>query len=1283
MHLLDLRTMFVSMLTSYLLATGVLLVVWRQNRQHFMGAGWFLLGLIVQTMALVLVALQGMTPDWLSIVVANSMIVGGLLLWCHGLECFVGQPRPTRYHYGVLALFTGAHAYLTFVVPNMAARTVNVCLALLIIFGQCADLLLRRVGDDLRRITWGCGLIFVCAAVFSALHLVATLTTPPGQDFFQTPGRFESLFLLIDQILFFAVTFGLFLMVNRRLVLDLTTQQTALRKSEERLRLALDGTGDGLWEWNVKTGASYIDPGAQQLLGYDAPHEVYTFDQWQASIHPESLPAFEEALQAYVDGRAKYYELEYPIKTKSGTWKWIWSRGSCIEYDEHGQPVRLIGTYRDITARKHTEEALQESERKYRLLAENVTDVIWTLDLQGRFTYVSPSVERLRGYTPEEVMQQTMAEALTPASLPIAVAGLRRTYEIVQSGQQEIKVYRHELEQPCKDGTTVWTEAITSRMYDDQGAFVGILGVTRDITARKHAEEALRASEEKLSSILNNLTDVVWSLSYPDFTPLYISPSAEMLYGRPVQEFLENPMRFTECVHPADQPMTVHAIAQLQATGSSVRECRIVRADGEIRWILDRSKLIYDDHQRPIRVEGLVTDITERKQAEEALQQALAQTRQHAKDITALLEGVQTVLTSHQFIDAAQKIFSACAQAIGATAGYVALLSANGEENEVLFLEAGGRPCTVDPKLPMPIRGLRAKAYTSLQTVYENAFPASPWMAYMPDGHMTLDNVLFAPLILDQQAVGVIGIANKPGGFTEHDARLASAFGEYAAIALRNARMLDALEASKQQYLQAKEAAETANNAKSDFLANMSHELRTPLNGILGYAQILQRDASLSDMHRAQIAVIEQSGNHLLTLINEILDLAKIEARKVELHPTAVNLTAMLQAVTAMIHVQAQQKGLTFACESEGALPATILVDEHRLRQILLNLLNNAVKFTDRGRVTLRVGAGSPHPFEGEETSPLRPIRFEISDTGVGMMPEELHQIFMPFQQVGDTMRQQQGTGLGLAISRKLAQLMGAELHVTSTPGQGSTFWFELAFPVVSPPDVMPFARQPAVTGFQGVCKILIVDDQSDNRQVLRDMLHPLGFTLQEAADGATALAQAVTFQPDLVLLDLRMPGLTGHEVASQMRTMPELHEVKIIAVSASADDVTQAQTFRAGCDDFLAKPVQYDALIERLQAHLKLEWTYARPDEPLAQAQPPEPEEILTFPPEADLRTLHDFASIGDVLGVEGHINLLQHQDRRYAPFVAKIRRWNQIFQFKPIRQLLEAALQEVDKHE
>jgi signal transduction histidine kinase/DNA-binding NarL/FixJ family response regulator len=467
----------------------------------------------------------------------------------------------------------------------------------------------------------------------------------------------------------------------------------------------------------------------------------------------------------------------------------------------------------------------------------------------------------------------------------------------------------------------------------------------------------------------------------------------------------------------------------------------------------------------------------------------------------------------------------------------------------------------------------------------------------------------------------------------------------------------------------AKQLADNANQAKSEFLANMSHELRTPLNGILGYAQILQRDPSLNDKGRKGANIIHQCGNHLLMLINDVLDLSKIEARKMELHPSPFHLPSFLDGIAEICSIRADQKGISFIY-APGQLPTGVQADEKRLRQVLINLLGNAIKFTDAGSVTFLV------EFEPSEKPDFVKARFSVKDTGVGMAAEQLEKIFLPFEQVGSSKKQAEGTGLGLSISQKIVELMGSQLQVQSQLGVGSTFWFDVELPEVQKWAVAAHNNfRGVVTGYQGEKrKILVVDDRWENREVIVNLLEPIGFEVLEASDGKEGLARLAE-QPDLVITDLAMPVMDGFEMLQQLRQNPTFQNLPVIVSSASVFDIDQEKSIAAGCTAFLSKPLQADELFGQLQEQLKLEWIYASAiATPEAES---ETEAEVVPPPVEALQEYREMLASGDLFGFQEEVRKLAVAQPEYAAFAKTVIQLAEGFEVKKLTALIQRTLE------
>lgn len=509
---------------------------------------------------------------------------------------------------------------------------------------------------------------------------------------------------------------------------------------------------------------------------------------------------------------------------------------------------------------------------------------------------------------------------------------------------------------------------------------------------------------------------------------------------------------------------------------------------------------------------------------------------------------------------------------------------------------------------------------------------------------------------------------------------------ELATLATSFNSMTDRLRETFLTLQRTKEAAEVANKAKSEFLANMSHELRTPLNGILGYAQIMQR-SELSPQDRKAVQLIYQCGSHLLTLINDVLDLAKIEARKLELYSSPAHFPSFLETVVSICRIRAEQKQIAFDYQSDLQLPKEVLIDEKRLRQVLINLLGNAIKFTDEGRVTLRVemlqdedirvqrseGDEREASHQEQETVSMAKVRFQIEDTGVGMSPKQLESIFLPFEQVGDAKKQSEGTGLGLAISLRIITLMGSRIQVRSELGKGSTFWFDVELPMIEAVVSSSEESSEIIVGYIGKERqILVVDDSLDNRCVLVDLLVPLGFKVTEASNGQEGWERAIALLPDLIITDLVMPIVDGFELICRLRQSAHLSKTAIIASSASVFEMEQQRSLDSGANEFLAKPIVAEHLLEMLRSHLQLEWKYKR----LVNATTPGSQPDTLVPPSPEILTqIYQLVKLGDLDGVLEVTAQLQ-EAKEFVPFALAVAEMAESFQVQQLRQFMQQHL-------
>ncbi len=538
-------------------------------------------------------------------------------------------------------------------------------------------------------------------------------------------------------------------------------------------------------------------------------------------------------------------------------------------------------------------------------------------------------------------------------------------------------------------------------------------------------------------------------------------------------------------------------------------------------------------------------------------------------------------------------------------------------------------------------------------------------------------SILILPLTVRGEVVGTIGlVAVERREFTNEEIDLAANAAAAAAQALENAWAEESLREAKTAAEEAMAAAEAANRAKSIFLANMSHELRTPLNAILGFAQLMMResltgDPGLTAEQQENLETIGRSGEHLLGLINDVLDLSKIEAGRVALQEESFDLHRLSDGLEEMFHLRATDKGLMLIFDRAPDVPQYVRTDEGKLRQVLMNLLGNAVKFTQEGGVTLRVGcANLPGSFTQEsfrEGSPR--LLFEVEDTGPGIAPGELDAVFDPFKQTASGQQSQEGTGLGMPISRQFVRLMGGDLTFSSELGVGSLFRFDVPIELVDAGDVPTLQPARRVIGLEpgqraadgDPYRLLVVEDREASRRLLVKLLAPLGFELQEAINGQEALAIWERWKPHLIWMDMRMPVMDGHEATQRIKATTQGQATVVVALTASAFEEDRAMILSGSCDDFVRKPFREEEIFDTLTKHLGVRFVYDKEGTPptAVQTEPSETalttEALATLPPEW-MAKLHQAATQLDADVILDMLDQVREQNPSLADALARL---------------------------
>ncbi len=634
-----------------------------------------------------------------------------------------------------------------------------------------------------------------------------------------------------------------------------------------------------------------------------------------------------------------------------------------------------------------------------------------------------------------------------------------------------------------------WTPE--DRMF--ASAIANVIALTIERYERKRAEGALRESEQRLATLVAFAPDAITLLDVDSLRFIEANEQAARLYGLERNALFElGPVDLSPERQPDGRLSDEAAREKIQEAldgGAPVFEWLHVKANGEPCPC--EVRLVRLPHATRRLIRGSIIDITERKR----LQEKLVEER-------ALLRALIDSIPDYIFVKNTGSAYLLCNKAV---AGFV-----NADEAEIV-----GRTDFdfVDRKTAESFRaGDRAVLEAGRALCNEE------WL-YYADGRQVLVETVKTPFYgADGRLLGLIGVA----------------------------RDITERKRAQEELRAAKEAAEAADRAKSEFLANMSHELRTPLNSVLGYTQLLRSQGGLSEEQRKALHVIHGAGEHLLGLIEDVLDMAKIEAGTLELQLGELDLQELLGGVTEAMRTRAEAKGLTFTRVDLSDLSKAVRADGRRLRQVLVNLADNAIKYTQSGGVALKIGL-----HEGR-------MRFLVEDTGIGIRSEHLGEIFDVFHRVHDPRYASQGTGLGLAIAKRLVRLMGGDLRVESEPDQGSRFWFDLDLPeAATAPRAVGEPKVVAVRGNRR--RVLVVEDDPHSRGLFRDLLLPLGFELYEAADGEEGLRHAQAHRPDAILMDMRMPGLDGLEATRRIRALPEIEHILIIAVSASGFEHNRA----------------------------------------------------------------------------------------------------------------------------
>jgi PAS domain S-box-containing protein len=967
---------------------------------------------------------------------------------------------------------------------------------------------------------------------------------------------------------------------------QLQQSQAELQKSHDLLSLTEQSAGIGFWDWDMELGPDCLNWSNQmfRLFGLDLASASASFDTWRQMVHPDDLPAAETSITDAIR-ECQPFAATYRIVWPDGTIHWVEAFGRA-SYDEAGAPKHFSGLCLDVTARMRSAQTLRESEKRFRDLFEYLPIAYQSLDAQGRWLDANQEMVALLGYeSPAQMIGLSFAAHWTNTSC---------AFDDCFAEIKKERNFSGELQLMHRDGHLVTAIAHCRTQHDSNDNFLRTHAVLINISERLAMEQTLRDLnanlERKVSErtaeiqlLAENASDVVFRGNNSGVFE-WISPSVTALVGWLPEQMIGQP--FVEFIHP-DDLATVGAAQQRLLQGERTTfETRIRTRDGGWRWVSIVAKAILNAADQVEARVGGWRDIQSEVVARNQLSQSRQQLEHALADMTASEARFHAIFAQSPIgiglIDSRSGHIYECNER------YACIAGRSIEEMRRVDWMSITHPDDIQPDLDNMTR-LNAGEVLGFQMNKR----------YLrPDGSVVWVRMTVARVQVDP-----------------HEG-------------LRHLCMMEDITEQiqiEQSLLAAKDAAEQASRAKSAFVANMSHEVRTPMNAVLGFLDILA-DSGLDAQQRILVDKVQKSSRALLRILNDILDFSKLDAGAVDLEMAPFAIEDVLRDAADLFALTASAKGLELAIDLPPGLPLRYRGDALRLGQILVNLLGNAIKFTEHGSVHLAVRAL-------DQAHGQTSLRFEVADTGIGLTPEQTQRLFQPFVQAdSSTTRRFGGTGLGLTIAKRLVELMGGEIGVDSELGHGATFWFtvllipdrcvESAVPPQLrqeqvPPDAVlakpitasrpfdtlfelppsGFVRLPAVEGnvldpcqqarpVRGA-ELLLVEDNFTNQEVALAMLGKMGLQVTVANNGREALQKLAERPYALVLMDLQMPVMDGFEATAAIRATRWGHSLPIIAMTASAFADDRRRVLDAGMNDFVSKPVDPQQLLRTLSRWL------------------------------------------------------------------------------------------------
>ena len=901
-----------------------------------------------------------------------------------------------------------------------------------------------------------------------------------------------------------------------------------LRESEDRYRLLIESSADDIYILD-RTGRFLVsnehmvhEHGGKPLVGrrvddLNTPEITVLFQRQMTQVFETGQTVTFEHSITHIMGKRLHLTTLYPLRHQNE----IWAVG---------------GICHDVTEAMQAKESLEQEKRLLRTVIDNLPDAIYAKDLAGRNILTNRTDVENIGMPENEVLGKTNAEIFPPEIAPQLDAD---DQAVLRNDQP---VLNREEQLTNRHGKKTWMLTSKLPLKDATGQTVGLVGIGHDISEWKRAEEELAASEKRFRSIFENAAVGIFH-STPEGRFLRVNKTLAKMLGYPSpEELVAQITNISSQVYVDTMKRHKLVTAALNHEDWIYAENRYRRKDGSILTANLTTRKVLNSDGTLAYLEGFVEDISQRKQAEDALRESEAKFR------TAFMTSMDGF--------------------------YIATL----EDGVIIEVNHG-----FETILGYSREQVIGKTSRELNLYFDYAIRARIVSELQANGHIQdlelQERKSNGQIITCSLSASLIHINEKP----------------YILSAIRD--ITDRKQAEQDRI--ARQVAEEASRAKSAFLSNMSHEIRTPMNAIMGFSQLLLRDPALTPPQQKHLNAIIKSGEHLLALINDILEISRIEAGHATHNPTTFDLQALLHDLETMFRIRTEAKHLDLRVEASDAVPRFILTDEGKLRQILINLLDNAVKFTDTGCILLRAQLD-----ENEAVHPRLVV--EVEDTGRGIARAEMGKLFHAFEQT-TTGVQHGGTGLGLAISREFARLLGGDITVTSTVNKGTCFRLEMNIQAGESRILLPSASQERVLGLQpgqGHYRVLVVDENLENRMLLRELLANAGFEVGEAENGAEAIACFQKWSPQLILMEMRLPGKDGYAAVQQIKATEQGRQTPIIMVTASIFAESRQAALACGANAYICKPFKEQELFGTIARCLGVKYVYAKetPDTPLEQ---------------------------------------------------------------------------------